>query len=134
MNARVLITDDEAPSRFILKKMFQSKYVCDEAENGLELVGQFASQLQAGNVYSLVVVDIHMPKMDGVNAIEAIRALEVIHEIPHSKQCKILCITIEQEIRIVMNSYNSGTDGYLVKPLSKSAINKWLEEFALPVI
>lgn len=64
--AKILIIDDEAPIRRTLKEILgYEKYTVDEAENGiigLELLHQ--------NHYDLVLCDIKMPEMDGIEVLE----------------------------------------------------------------
>lgn len=69
-NARVLIADDQECARRALKALIESSpgwEICGEAENGAETI-QKASELQP----DMIVVDLRMPVIDGLDAARAI--------------------------------------------------------------
>jgi two-component system, sensor histidine kinase and response regulator len=71
---RVLIVDDNATNRRILKNMLDGWGMCSTiASGGREALQELSAADQAGNEYGLVLTDMHMPEMDGVDLIERIR-------------------------------------------------------------
>lgn len=69
----VLIVDDNSHNRFILKEILAFKGInSTEAKNGLEAIGF----VEAGNKYDAILMDYHMPGMDGIETIRSIRALK----------------------------------------------------------
>ena len=76
MSACILIIDDEAPIRDMLKQMLEKEsYTVEEAKNGGD-----ALKLVAHNPIDLVIVDIFMPNKDGLGVI-----LELQKKFPHIK-------------------------------------------------
>jgi CheY-like chemotaxis protein len=74
----ILIVDDEPDWRFILRRFFENAgYDVAEAGNGAA-----ALELAKGAPPDLVVTDVMMPVMDGVELIEHLRADPATHEIP----------------------------------------------------
>lgn len=68
---KVLVVDDNSNNRMILKDILQLKSIAsDEAKNGYEAL-QFLSD---GNEYDLILLDYHMPFMDGLETARKIRA------------------------------------------------------------
>ena len=66
----MLIVDDNDNNRLILKDMLATKQITtDEAKNGLEAL----QKIKAGNKYDVVLMDYHMPEMDGLETIKNIR-------------------------------------------------------------
>lgn len=67
---RILVVDDEAINRWILKDLFgMHGIVVDEAANGMEAVS-----LSHQTRYHLILMDIQMPILDGITATSRIRA------------------------------------------------------------
>ncbi|HEX3024670.1 MAG TPA: ATP-binding protein, partial [Chitinophagaceae bacterium] len=75
----ILIVDDNANNRLILKDMLAMKSIaCDEAENA-EIALQ---KIYSGNKYDVVLMDYQMPVMDGLIAIEKIREKFTAQQLP----------------------------------------------------
>ena len=69
--AKILVIEDEAAIRRVLKKILSEendKYQVFEAEDGLAGI-----EMIKGEDYDLVLCDIKMPKMDGVEVLEAVK-------------------------------------------------------------
>ncbi len=67
---KVLIVDDNQNNRLILKQMFLLKNIkSDEAKNGIEAL----NSLSNGEKYDVIIMDYHMPIMDGIETIRKIR-------------------------------------------------------------
>lgn len=72
---KILIVDDNDNNRLILKQMFQLKQIpSDEAKNGFDALQLLAQ----GKVYDVILMDYHMPYMDGLETVKKIR--EVFYE------------------------------------------------------
>ncbi len=74
---KILIVDDDDNARFILKE-FLKEFNCfsiQEAKDGREAVG-----LASIDDYSLILIDIKMPRLDGLRVIEALRIVEPNHK------------------------------------------------------
>ncbi|MFN7119779.1 MAG: sigma-54-dependent transcriptional regulator [Saprospiraceae bacterium] len=69
--AKILITDDEGSIRRTLKEILQhEKYEVDEAADGLDCLAKVKQ-----NRYDVILLDIKMPKMDGMETLERIQEL-----------------------------------------------------------
>ncbi|HEK9104002.1 response regulator transcription factor [Bacillus pfraonensis] len=102
---RVLIADDEKEIRDLLKKYLERElYTVDIAINGEE-----ALQLFEQNKYNLIILDLMMPKVDGI---EACRRLRNKTNVP------ILMLTAkDQEVDKILG-LSIGADDYITKPFS----------------
>src|SRR6218665_3338273 len=68
--ARILIVDDDSSIRRTLKEILEfESYVVDESTDGVDCLVKLRNQN-----YDVVILDIKMPKMDGMEAIEKIQA------------------------------------------------------------
>lgn len=103
---RILVVDDEPDIRNILRILLTSRgYVVEEAENGRKAV----ELVQAQPDFDLIILDIMMPEVDGIEACEQIRALSV---------APVLFLTARAQDADKSDAYQSGGDDYLVKPFS----------------
>ena len=76
---RVLIVDDNASNRLILKDMLALKGIeTDQAGNGIVAL----EKLTSGEVYDVVLMDYHMPYLDGIQTIRNIRKEFTASELP----------------------------------------------------
>lgn len=110
-DVRFLIVDDAIFMRTVLKKMLtESDFkVVGEAGNGLQAI-EMAQLLQP----DIVTLDITMPEMDGIQAIEKI--LEVS---PNSKI--IMCSAMGQHSKVV-EAIKKGAKDFIVKPFEKTRV------------
>jgi DNA-binding response OmpR family regulator len=102
---RILIADDEERIRDMIREYTSLEgFRIDEASNGVEALNLFK---QAD--YSLVVLDIMMPKMDGWS---------VCREIRKSSKVPIIMLTARGEEYDKLFGFELGVDDYIVKPFS----------------
>jgi DNA-binding NarL/FixJ family response regulator len=83
--------------------------VVGEAEDGLEAIRR-VDQLQP----DLVLLDLSMPRMDGLSAIREIKN--------RSPKTKILALTIHESEDFILEAFKSGADGYCLKDASSSEL------------
>jgi two-component system, response regulator PdtaR len=108
--ARILICEDEGLTALRLKKALAGLGydVIGEAKNGEEAVS-LAEQLQP----DAILMDIRMPKLDGIAATERIM---------QARPTPIVMITAYNERELVNAALHAGASGYLVKPVSDEQI------------
>ena len=103
--ARILITDDERSIRNALKEILEyEKYEIDLAENGQE-----AFELFKKNEYDLILSDIKMPKIDGIELLEKVK-----NENP--EQAFIL-ITGHGDVETAVSAIQKGAYDFIQKPI-----------------
>ena len=104
----VLIADDSPSMRQMLTEALASEgYQTLAASDGQEAV----ERLQGGEEVHLALVDFHMPRLDGLGVVRALRALESTRFIP------ILMITTEVRPERREAARQAGATGWLVKPV-----------------
>ncbi|PKO12921.1 MAG: hypothetical protein CVU39_21680 [Chloroflexi bacterium HGW-Chloroflexi-10] len=117
---RLLIADDEEHTRIALVRAFQLKgYTCQGAANGKE-----ALQLLSQEKYDLLLLDLRMPEMDGVQVMNAARQLH-----PH---LSVIILTAHASLDSAITAVKSGAADYLLKPQSindlENAIQRALKQ------
>jgi two-component system chemotaxis response regulator CheY len=129
---KCLIAEDHLLSRRILKELLSSQFDCDIAVNGQEAIDSFALAHESKRLYDVVFIDIMMPVVDGLEALQCIRAIERKMDIPHNLAVKVIMTTALDDPRTVIKSFNKyEADAYIVKPLSKQKLIKELRALNL---
>lgn len=105
--SQILLVDDSAMSRMILKEILGSDYSILEAENGQECLEKM--QAEAGNI-ALVLLDINMPVMDGFEVLKAMNVNHTIEDIP------VIMISSDDSDAAIRRSYELGASDYVTRP------------------
>lgn len=120
---KILIAEDDRINSMILEKMAARYGRIDLAVNGQEAVDRFLQAHADQNPYTLVLMDIMMPEIDGLHAVRIIREKELAMQIPQAGRVKIVMTTALDDPRTVIKAlYESDANAYLVKPISAKAL------------
>ncbi|NJD39585.1 MAG: response regulator [Geobacter sp.] len=129
---RCLIVEDDELSRELLALQMEPYALCDQAENGLIGVERFTDALQAGYPYDLILLDIMMPEMDGLEAAKAIRAFEEKQGITIEKGVAIVVLSSLSTPQDVIQAYVAAQSAaHLVKPVQPEKLVKTLRKLDL---
>ncbi len=113
---RVLVVDDEKSIRLSLYMSIKKLGVeVDEAADGLEAVRRFREKK-----YSIVLLDIKMPNMDGIEALKQMRQI--------SKSSTIIMMTHLSEVRLAVEAMKAGASEYFTKPFSIEEMTEIVKE------
>lgn len=106
MSKHVLTVDDSSAIRFRITQLLRDKdYDVLEAENGLK-----ALDILKSHQIELLITDLHMPEMDGLELIEEVRKMTQYKYLP------ILFLTTETADDIIAKGKRAGATGWIVKP------------------
>ena len=129
---KCLIAEDHLLSRRILKDILSPKFDCDIAVNGQEAIDSFQLAHESKRPYDVIFMDIMMPIVDGMEALQCIRTLERKMAIPPNLAVKVVMTTALDDPRTVFKSFNvCEVDSFIVKPLSKLKLFKELRALKL---
>jgi len=106
--SRVLVIDDNANNRLILKRMLSIRQIAvDEANSGMEAL----QKLFDGNTYDAFVVDYQMPVMNGLETVQKIREhfdtgatkipIILLHSSSDDREIKQACIDLDIRVRLI---------------------------------
>jgi len=116
---RVLVADDNLPSREILREVLEmSGYEVMEASDGEEAV-----QKAQRNKPDLMLLDIQMPRLDGFGVLKALRADPQLASLP------VLALTAFAMQGDRERAMDAGFDGYITKPLDLTLLRQELRRF-----
>ncbi len=128
---RCLIVEDDFVARKLMQRYLSDSGDCDIAIKGSEAIEAFRQGLTENKPYDLICLDIMMPKLDGHQALKAIRELENEHGINGLDRVKVIMTTALGDSKNVMCSFNEGCEAYLVKPIEKKKLFEEMEKLGL---
>jgi len=124
---RALVAEDEFLGRKVLSVFLNTLFEVDVVVNGTEAVEAFKLAHEEGRPYDLLLMDIMMPEMDGLEALKHIRAIEQQH--PGRPRAKALMTTALDDPKTVIRSFHDGeASGYIVKPVRKDKLFEELKK------
>lgn len=107
---RILIVDDETDFREIIMKQLTTRDIeCEEAADGLAAI----DKVKNGD-FDVVLLDVKMPKMDGVATLQVIKKLAPMTE--------VIMLTGHASVESGINGVKFGAFDYLMKPIDLEAI------------
>jgi len=109
--ANILIVDDAAFMRMMIKDILvKNGYtVVGEAENGIKAIEKFKEL-----VPDLVIMDITMPEMDGIQAVRQIKGI--------NSDAKIIIVSAMGQQAMVIESIQAGARDFIVKPFQAERV------------
>lgn len=114
---RILIAEDDPTSARYLEGLMSRLGECAVVADGEEALLAFAKALDDDRPFDLVCLDIMMPRMDGQEALQAMRKLELERGVKPSLEVKVLMTTALGDVRSVMSAYKGGATAYITKPI-----------------
>ncbi|VAW93603.1 response regulator in two-component regulatory system with PhoQ [hydrothermal vent metagenome] len=105
----LLIEDDLVIANFIVKGLKESGYCVDHASDGLD-----GLDLALNNSYDINIIDIMLPKLDGLSIIEKMRNQNI--------ETPVIILSAKRSIDDRVKGLQSGGDDYLIKPFSFSEL------------
>ena len=116
-----MIVDDSPVIRKVARRILEGMgYVVVEAEDGVDALEKCVHNMPDG-----ILVDWDMPRMDGVEFIEALRTRE------EADRTKILFCTSELMVTEMMRAKRAGCQGYLLKPYTRDILQQKLSEIGI---
>ena len=115
---KVLIVDDEPNVRQLVSKILSRDYTVIEARDGEEALNVVRSQKPG-----IVIMDMMMPKMDGLTACYAIR------KDPATKSIPVVMLTaIDQELNKKLSTTVMGASKYMTKPFNAQELLETIKQ------
>lgn len=106
-SARILLADDNADMRDYLKRLLQSHYEVDAVADGMAALAAARQHLP-----DLVLSDVMMPKLDGLQLLRELRVN------PHTSEVPVILLSARAGEESRIEGLETGADDYLIKPFS----------------
>lgn len=103
---KILVVEDEKKvASFIQRGLEEESFNVDIATNGEE-----GLSMAEANHYDLILMDVMLPKKDGLTVIKELRNKEIT--------APVLCLTAKDSVEDIVAGLDSGSDDYLTKPFA----------------
>jgi two-component system sensor histidine kinase/response regulator len=120
--ARILVAEDSPDNRLLVEVYLKgSPHRLTFEEDGKATVDRFAAA-----DFDLILMDVHMPGMDGLEATRAIRAIEFKRGTP---SIPIIALTANASLKDIQRSGDAGCNTHLSKPISKRQLLSAIEQY-----
>ncbi len=114
MSIRVMLVDDHVLMREGIRQLLEfdgTITVIAEANNGVECLDKLKN-----NVPDVLLLDINMPEMNGIEVLEEIKRKKI--------DVKVLILTVHNEIDYLIKAVDIGVDGYILKDSESAELKK----------
>ncbi len=101
----LVVEDDKKIASFVVNALRQAGFTVDHADNG-----QTGLELALAGSYDVAVMDVMLPKLDGLSVIERLRCQEI--------QTPVIILSAKRSVDDRIRGLQSGGDDYLTKPFS----------------
>ena len=112
---RILIVDDAPLNRAILREMLGDTFQLAEAADGAECMAQLEKY---GTDIALVLLDMIMPGMDGIQVLEEMQRRELLDDIP------VIMITADTSADSMSHAYELGVADYIERPFDVQVVRR----------
>lgn len=112
---RALIVDDSSFIRDYLRQLLYRMGVsCEEAVNGSNAL----EVLAAAQAFDLMLLDVNMPVMNGLECVKALREARL------GPEMKVMMVTTEADNSFIATALNNGADEFLMKPFTPESLRE----------
>ena len=118
---QVLIVDDSPVIRKVAKRIFEGMgFQTSEAEDGAQALAACSFLMP-----DAILLDSHMPVMDGFRFLRALR------KAPGGAKPKIVLCSPENDVALVARGMHAGADDYMLKPFDRTTLQGKFEELGV---
>jgi CheY-like chemotaxis protein len=120
----LLVEDDEADAAVTIRLLNLNRLNKDLvwAKNGQDAIEALERKNREGNSPNLILLDINLPDISGIDLLIRIKENQLFREIP------VVILTGSNEDQDIQKSYDLGASSYLVKPISNDAMKQVIKK------
>ncbi len=118
---KILVVDDKSSISNLLVQFLSSQYIIETKEDGLEAL----TWLQQGNIPDIIITDLQMPNMDGVELIQRLKESGYFKNIP------IIVLSSKDSSADRVQCLKLGAEDYIVKPFNPEELLIRIEKILL---
>ncbi|HZL12498.1 MAG TPA: response regulator transcription factor [Prolixibacteraceae bacterium] len=118
---KILVVDDKPSISNLIVQFLSSQYHIETREDGLEAL----TWLQQGNMPDMIITDLQMPNMDGIELIKRLKESGYFHDIP------IIVLSSKDSSSDRVQCLKLGAEDYIVKPFNPEELLIRIEKILL---
>lgn len=126
---KTLVIEDDYVTMTVNQEIMLSFGACDVAEDGIAGLNLFTKAIENKDPYDVVLLDIMMPGIIGVEVLARLREIESKNNIMGLDCVKIFMTTALDDFDNIKSSFKNQADAYLVKPLDKDKLIQLMVEY-----
>ena len=108
MKKKILAIDDEKSIRFIIENTFNKDFEVVTMSNGMDAL----FYMQSGNIPDVIICDLEMPVLNGIEFVKRLRESGFFEEIP------LIMLSGKEESAEKIRCFEMGADDYVLKPFN----------------
>jgi two-component system chemotaxis response regulator CheY len=129
---KILIVEDDKNSMKLMLHFFDRFGICDTASDGIEAIAAIMAASKHSQRYDLIILDIMMPNMDGIETLKSIRAYEQQIGVPQDQYLKAIMVSALSGDTVLTEAYQHGCIAFMRKPIDFKRFESIIrEEFSL---
>lgn len=128
---RFLLIEDQKDVRNLMQAFLAEFGTCEMAEDGIEGLSAVLKSIEDETPFDAIFLDIMMPKLEGQQVLQKVRALEDAKNILPPKSVKIIMASALGDSENVMEAFKSQADAYLVKPILRDKLISTMKKAGL---
>jgi CheY-like chemotaxis protein len=128
---QIVMADDDSDDRMLAAEAFEENKLANKlsfVENGEELLDYLLWRKQYNSTNAprpdIILLDINMPKMNGIQALKEIKANDELKKIP------VIMLTTSNSDEDVVKSYNLGVNSFITKPVTFDDLVTIISDFS----
>jgi CheY-like chemotaxis protein len=114
---KILVIEDDDALSWVISRILSSEYEIIVIKNGLEAM----AWLTSGNVPDLIVSDLHMPQLNGIELLKFLQHSGIYKEIP------VIILSGDEDPEVMKQCRNLGAVKYILKPFGPELLMQDVE-------
>lgn len=114
---KILVIEDDDALSWVISRILSSEYEINVIKNGLEAM----AWLTSGNIPDLIVSDLHMPQLNGIELLKFLQHSGIYKEIP------VIILSGDEDPEVMKQCRNLGAVKYILKPFGPELLMQDVE-------